>query len=318
MRAATETVTPDAATGAGHVYRISGLKVVSDLALPGALAAADDATAPDVTVRLAEAPEALTDPEETGPTWEMNAAGFLLRTPAARFLVQEGRSIAVAPLPGREAAAAGPFVLGAAFGILLHQRGVQALHGAAVARDGAAFAICGASGLGKSTLAAALCEAGFEFVADDLCLIGRDAEGRPTAVPDGRRLKLWRESIAQLGLEGREGEAVVAEIAKYFVDPPAAAAAPPRLTAIYVLRDAHPAQAEGVEPLSLPDAMRMLDFQAYRPWLREKLTPAPTKLAQGAAVLAHARAFLLTRQRGFDRLDETVTRVREHWEGLAR
>ena len=317
MRSAAETTASAAKTGSVFRYRISGLIVASDFELPGAAPA--PAEAPDVAVRLGRVPSALRSAVDAGPTWALGEEAFLLRVPGvARFLVERGRRIAVELEPGARLRAAAPFVLGAAFGVLLHQRGAAVLHGAAVAEDGAAMVICGESGAGKSTLAAALCREGLTFVADDLCLVGLDAERRPLVAPDGRQLKLWRDAIEQLAVGERRGDPVVEDVAKYFVEPEVAVAAPPRLTAIYILREAKPPLQEGIEPLSLPDAMRMLDIQAYRPRLRERLTAASAKLAQGAAIMGHARVFTLTRPRGFEHLPGTVAALSAHWRGLAR
>lgn len=58
------------------------------------------------------------------------------------------------------------------------------VHGAAVARDGRALALCGPSGSGKSTLTAALTGAGFDFLADDLVAVSApDAAIKPWPVP---------------------------------------------------------------------------------------------------------------------------------------
>ncbi|MGH7881159.1 MAG: hypothetical protein ACREQD_16915, partial [Candidatus Binataceae bacterium] len=81
------------------------------------------------------------------------------RSPAGALPDYRGRDVAVETEPGSTDRDAAGFVLGAAFGILLYQRGALAVHGAAVTKDGRAVAICGASGAGKSTLAAALCRA---------------------------------------------------------------------------------------------------------------------------------------------------------------
>jgi Coenzyme PQQ synthesis protein D (PqqD) len=45
------------------------------------------------------------------------------------------------------------------------------IHGAAVARDGVALALCGPSGSGKSTLTAGLTGTGFDYLADDLVAV---------------------------------------------------------------------------------------------------------------------------------------------------
>jgi hypothetical protein len=300
-----------------HSYLISGLHVTSELELPGAIPEAPQAKATDVSIRRASVPMALQGATASGPTWEMAGDIFLLRVPRlSRFLITAGRDIAVATEPGVTDRDAAGFVLGTAFGILLHQRGALVLHGAAVAKDGRAIAICGASGAGKSTLAAALCREGYSFVTDDICVIGLNEQRRPVVLPDGRQLKLWKESIDRLDLAERRGEAVRGSFEKYYIDPAAARAQPSLLSAIYVLREAQPPLQEGIESLALPDAMHTLDQEAYRPGIRARIGHKPEMLAQAAAMFGHAKAFLLIRPRGFDHLPETVTALRAHWDSF--
>jgi hypothetical protein len=300
-----------------HSYRISGLAVLSQLELPGAIGVSADDGKADITVRLERVPEALPSCSASGPTWDMHGDTVLLRVPRlARFLIKGGRDICVELESGATARDASGFILGASFGILLHQRGALVLHGAAVAEDGNAIAICGHSGAGKSTLAAALCRDGFEFVADDICVVSPDAGRRPIVLPDGRQLKLWRESIDKLELAGRQGEAVHSHFEKYFIEPEASAATAPRLSVIYVLSEARPPFKGAIYALALPDAMRMLDYQTYRPELQAKLGSKPQMLAQGAAMFGYAKIFQLVRPRGFERLKETVAMMREHWQAL--
>jgi hypothetical protein len=302
-----------------YAYRICGLRVASEIDLPGAIPLAHDDAHPEVTIRLARVPEGLEEVTESGPNWQMAGDSLVLHVPRlARYLIKGGRSIEVELAPGATARDASAFMLGTALGILLHQRGALVLHGAAVARAGSAIAICGRSGAGKSTLAAALCHAGFEFVTDDLCAVGLDAAGKPVVEPDGRRLKLWRDSMEKLELVASQGAAVREGFEKYFFAPPAVAAAAPRLAAIYVLRESRPPRVDGIAPLTTPDAMRILDVEAYRPGLRAKLGSKPAILAQGAALLRHAEVFRLVCPRSFEDLDATVARLSRHWEQLAR
>jgi hypothetical protein len=207
-------------------------------------------------------------------------------------------------------------VLGTAFGILLHQRGVLVLHGAAIARNGRAVAICGVSGAGKSTLAAALCRGGCSFIADDICVVGLDASQHPIVVSDGRQLKLWKESIDRLDLGQFRGKAVRESFEKYYIDPFDARAQSSRLSAIYVLRELRPPLKAGIESLALPDAMRRIDYEAYRPGLRAKIGQKQEMLAHAASVLGRAKIFLLIRPHGSQHLQETVTELCAHWESL--
>ncbi len=297
-----------------YSYRISGLTVACDFPLAGAVAT-EPAVTPDVRVRLADVPQTLEGGAALGPNWDMFGEDFLLRAPRlARFLIRGGREIVIALEDGATARDASAYVLGTAFGILLHQRGALVLHGAAVARGGEAIAICGHSGAGKSTLAAALCRRGWALVTDDLCALSPGDDGRPVIRPDGRQLKLWQEAVEALDLGEQRGEAVLARFEKYFVAPAEVATEATPLRAIYVLRESRPPLTDGIEPLPLPDAMHMLDREAYRPGLRLKMGVRPELVAQSAGMLAHVRMFELTRPRDLARLPETVEALLAHWE----
>ena len=85
-----------------------------------------------------------------------------------RFLMHAGREIIFEAEDAAQHEAA-IFLLGSAFGILLHQRGHFVLHASAIVVRGQAVLLCGPSGCGKSTLAAALVDRGYSFVNDDVC-----------------------------------------------------------------------------------------------------------------------------------------------------
>jgi hypothetical protein len=299
-------------------YRICGLTVASDLELHGAIRKYSASTSVDVSIRRGQIPASLTGVTEAGPDWQLTGNdSFLFGVPGlARFLVAGGSEINVELEPGALESDASGFVLGTAFGVLLHQRGSLVLHGSAVANNGRAIAICGESGAGKSTLAAALCRDGCSFVTDDLCVIAQNENKRPVVLPDGRRLKLWKETIDKLDLAARQGEMVRQSFEKYYIEPFDTVSEPPILSAIFVLRDGHPSFAEGIERLALPDAMRTLECEMYRPALRAKIGLKSELIAHAAATLGHAKVFVLTRPRGFEHLDETVALVRTHWDSL--
>jgi hypothetical protein len=299
-------------------YRICGLAVASDLELRGAIRKHSASAIVDVSIRRGRVPASLTDATDTGPDWQLTGNdSFLFGVPGlARFLVTGGHEITVEVEPNATESDASGFVLGTAFGVLLHQRGSLVLHGSAVANNGHAIAICGESGAGKSTLAAALCQDGCSFVTDDLCVVAPNENERPVVLPDGRRLKLWKETIDKLELAARQGEVVRQSFEKYYIEPFDTVSEPPILSAIFVLRAAQPPSAEGIECLPLPDAMRALECEMYRPGLRAKMGLKSELIAHAAATIGHAKVFLLTRPRGFEHLDETVALVRAHWDSL--
>ena len=78
------------------------------------------------------------------------------------------------------------------------------LHGSCVARDDhGCLAICGVSGAGKSTIAAALMARGFRVVADD-CVVVQEPGIPPLVVPAYPGLRLSATSIRVSGLTGLE------------------------------------------------------------------------------------------------------------------
>ena len=119
-------------------YRVSGLSVASEIDLPGMIAGAPE-RAPQVTIRLGPVPEQLPDSTAIGPTWQIAGKQFLLGIPnIARFLLNDGSDIVVAPESEAGDADIPVFILGTVFGILLHQREQIVLHASAVRVNGKA------------------------------------------------------------------------------------------------------------------------------------------------------------------------------------
>jgi hypothetical protein len=293
-----------------HGYGIAGLSVESEIALPGLIARPLNGDPPDVAIRQAPVPETLEHPEASGPTWEMAGDRFLLRIPGiARFLLTGGRVLAFAPEGPVDDVRA--FVIGTAFGILLHQRGAIVLHASAVKVGGKAVVFCGASGAGKSTLAAALGQRGYPLVTDDVCAVSFDAAGAPVISPDGRQLKLWAQAIAQLGLP--HGEPVRDAIEKFYVEPAEAFGAAMPLGAIYVLREARPPIVPGIERPNVVDASLLLRRNACRPHLVQRMGRRADYFYAATAIAGHAGIYHLSRPLDFSELPAGLDGLERHW-----
>ncbi|HSK83236.1 MAG TPA: hypothetical protein VK902_07490 [Rubrobacter sp.] len=105
----------------------------------------------------------------------------------------------VDPKPGADERVLRVCVLGPVLGALLYQRGLLALHASTVAVGREAVAFVGEKGMGKSTLAAALCARGHRLVADDITAVWFDERDRPITYPGYPQLKLWPQAAAFLG-----------------------------------------------------------------------------------------------------------------------
>lgn len=304
-----------------YAYRIAGLTVASEIALPGVRQAAETPS-PDVVMRRGEVPMSLDNPSVSLPGWDAADDRFLLRAPGVgRFLLRGGREIAFEPEAGAQAADCAIYLLGTVFGALLHQRGQIVLHASAVVVDGKAILFCGRSGVGKSTLAAALSVRAYPVLSDDFCAIHFNADGEPHIATDSRQLKLAAEAIDALGLERRRGASVLRGTGKYYVEPRISAdAADLSIGGVYVLARTHSQLPVKIEAPTTAEALRVLQRNAYRHGIVKRTGQTRLYFEAAAAIARAAGVFRLTPPRDLARLPETVALLERHWveNGLLR
>ena len=85
------------------------------------------------------------------------------------------------------------YLLGPIFAFVLRLRGASCVHASAVAIDGKAVLLAGATAAGKSTLAAALVQRGCTLIAEDVVPIAG-----PNAIPTYPAIRLWPRSVELL------------------------------------------------------------------------------------------------------------------------
>jgi hypothetical protein len=93
-------------------------------------------------------------------------------------VARDGSDVVFAPAPEADPVEIAKLRRGAVRLLLGHLAGAIPLHGSAVAVDGQAIVFIGGTGLGKSTLAASLCDlAGASLLSDDAVVIERHGDG---------------------------------------------------------------------------------------------------------------------------------------------
>jgi hypothetical protein len=244
------------------MYTVFGLNVRSDIALEGLPLAAGGREA-DVDIVEAAVPR--TREEPTG--YSLSPAGTLLRIDrVGRFLIEGGHRITVEPDQHSSVGNVRAFLLGSAFGALLHQRGLMPLHANAILVSGRVVAFCGHSGAGKSTIAAWFHDRGYSIFADDVCVIGLGADGRPRAHPGIPRIRLWREALEASGRRTQDYPRSFDHLDKY--DVPTGVRAPHELMPldrVYLLRKAPAGDtAERFVRLSGVEAVDSIVSNTYR------------------------------------------------------
>jgi len=181
------------------LYSVYGLVTASEIELPEL---APGNGAPEVRILLEDTPQVAAG--DGRASFRGTPRDVRLEYPHAGTLtIRDGREISISPRAGVDPSAVRVLVLGPALAVLLHQRGVLALHASSVRLPGGVVAFLGGSGWGKSTMAAALQRRGNDLVADDVTAVAPGPDG-VEVLPAFPQLKLWPEAARALGIDPDE------------------------------------------------------------------------------------------------------------------
>lgn len=291
-------------------YLVYGLRINSELYLPELIPSEGKA---DVTIRLGNLDPPLLKATSTECYCHTTAEeAYLFWEEGGTVLVRGGREIIVAPIPGVEEQVLRLYLLGAAFGILLHQRGLMVLHASAVAVNGSAIAFIGDSGWGKSTTAGALYARGHSVMTDDVTALDLNSTSSPTVLPGFPQLKLWPEAAETLGNAPETSHQLHPELEKRAHITDRFSHTPLPLKCIYVLDDGPVLE---IKPLQGQEALAAL----MRNWYCARFGP---QLLQATGVLSHflkctdlvnrVTVCCLKRQNSLSALSDIAQLVEEH------
>ncbi|MBX2999490.1 MAG: hypothetical protein KF893_13320 [Caldilineaceae bacterium] len=287
-------------------YTIYGLHVASTLHLPELCEG--DSGSSDVIIRQGTIPLAQDRPQERVAAWG-TGQDFYIHVPGiARFRVQRGREILV-DAAGIDEASLRLFLLGSAFGALLHQRGITPIHGSAVATPSGAIIFCGPQGHGKSTLAAAFGQRGNPLLSDDVCALHMDADG-VWLLPAIPRYNLLPDAVAHLQISPVTVAPALSISGKHPVPPPTFAHTAQPLIALYQLE---PAPVERIELRLLHGYAQLtaLMGNTYRvQFVREMGLEAP-HFAALQQIARQTRMVQVTRPQQGYRLEELISAIQD-------
>ena len=124
----------------------------------------------------------------------------------ATYKVKGGRHIDIIPHEGADKESIELFLNGSVLGAVLFQRGIIPLHGSSFIHKGKGVIVCGASGAGKSSVTAAFCKRGAQFINDDISPVAilqnsSHSKNLPEILPIFSTIKLWKDSLLDLGYE---------------------------------------------------------------------------------------------------------------------
>ena len=301
-------------TPAARDYTAYGLRIRSGIALP--FAAASPGGEPDLDIRIGAVREALTAPRLRRRVWEAVPGRFLMQVEGvARYVVREAREVVVEPA-GDGDGALKALLLGSVLAACLKQRGVLTLHASSIATDAGAVLFAGHSGIGKSTLLAALVEGGYPMLADDVTGIVLDGGGAPQALPAFPCVRLWSDALEALGWQGRTREQVRERMEKYQLPVGRFSEAPLPVRAVVVLTG-HNRDGFEIETIPPAAAFAPLFRRVYRERYASGLGQEREQFRAVAALARHVPVVRLARPRGGASAAEVAERIedclREGW-----
>jgi hypothetical protein len=200
----------------GFYYRLFGLGVHSDVALPGiqSRTSLPQEKAAPVNVRLrGYSSRGMTTAAEQGIlvfVSKKNEPSVRIEYfPSARFyrflysdgitfdLSSDGKNVRGSWPSKMSLEDALTYLLGPVFGFILRLRGFTALHASAAEINGYAVAFVGGGGAGKSTIVAALARAGHRILSDDIAVL-EEASETFRIKPSYPQIRLWPDSVSLL------------------------------------------------------------------------------------------------------------------------
>ncbi|NSW94702.1 MAG: hypothetical protein HPY62_08355 [Bacteroidales bacterium] len=170
----------------------------------------------DVIVRKVKTNRKVEKPEYADNLWQMNQTEFAMQIEGVgSFYACNGKEVEYSPEPGAANRTVELYLNGSVYGAILHQRQILPLHGSSFIHSGNAVLICGESGAGKSAIVADFCLNGNEFLTDDVTPVIIE-ENKPYILTLSDRLKLWGNTLEQLGIDKNQLNRIDDETDKYY------------------------------------------------------------------------------------------------------
>ncbi len=286
-------------------YRAFGLNICSDITLSSLQAGAQGEV--DVRIRRTEvSKQGLSEAVVIRPTSQISPGEFWVHVPnIAWFYVSGGSNIFYEPEKNADEQSVCLYLLGTCMGSIIHQRKLLAIHANAIRFGDHAILCAGLSGRGKSTLAAAFHQRGYQLLADDLSVVDEQCYVQP-AYP---QIKLWNDAAQQLSICTENMSRIRVQIDKYayrlnegFCEEPLP------VKAVYIL-SIHNKDSFDIEPLSGAECYEPLKNQTFRVSQLEGLDAGIHHMRLCAKLASQASIARISRPRNGFNVDQLVSLI---------
>lgn len=184
-----------------YYYKVYGLNIESEIKIPE-LIILEKENEPniDVTIYIDKMPESINIAKEQGRLegFRKKEMWFYIKD-IATYYIKNGQEIVIEPYINIDNHYIKTYILGSAFGLLLIQKNIVAIHGGTVVINDKAIICTGDTGAGKSTLTSALRLKGAKLLADDVSAI--DIKDEIMVYPAYPQQKLCGDAVRKLGYD---------------------------------------------------------------------------------------------------------------------
>ncbi|MEM1120607.1 MAG: hypothetical protein AAGJ18_09160, partial [Bacteroidota bacterium] len=161
------------------------------------------------------------------------------------------------------------YFYGTGLAAILQMQGKFAIHAYGVVTEDGLYLFCGPSGVGKSTLSAALKSRGYPFFTDDKCVLFQDSNYKGwMAYPSLQIMRLWEDTTAVIATNSFLSDPirVVADVAKYQyqISPNEQVSDCVPLKTIFILSESQEVTTPTLQLLQGVEKMNYLQTQIFR------------------------------------------------------
>jgi hypothetical protein len=170
----------------------------------------------DVTIIITHQKRIINFPLYSDNWHQINQNEFTLEVEGvAQYYASNGNYIEICPCEAYHQSTLELYLNGSVYGAILLQRMILPLHGSCFIYNGNGSMICGESGAGKSSLTAAFCLNGGQFLTDDISPVSIKG-GKPYILTLSDRIKLWDDTLVQLNIQKEGLEKIDGETEKFY------------------------------------------------------------------------------------------------------
>lgn len=230
---------------------------------------------------------------------------FFISNELGKMRVSEGKTIEYDFHPQSHPALCRMMIIGRCLGAILFQRKILVLHASVVATPDhtSAIAFAASSGSGKSTMTAAMLNAGWSLVSDDILPLDENNH----AVPGFGYIKLSAETAQHFSYHPIQ-KALHRDVKDRFYQAKNYCAKPLPLKAVFLLEENDEITRK---KLSKQQATIKIMRQTFQPYLIDDEIQKKTHFSQSTALARGIDVFRLERPKDFSQLAEVVSLV-EH------